>query len=60
MNKVFSLLAASFTSTNAQALFTDQPSFETNLQSQNSSLIPEYRVGRFGMDHYEYVTQGAW
>lgn len=63
MKKVFSLLAVSLTSTNAQAVFAEQPSFDsvdTNLQSQNSSLIPQYRIGNYGMDHYKYVTQGAW
>ena len=63
MNKILSLLAVSLTSTNAQAVFSEQPSFEsieTNLQSQNSSLIPQYRFGRYGMDHYKYVTQGSW
>ncbi len=60
MKKVFSLLAVSFTSTNSQTVFADQPSFETNLQSQNSSLIPQYRAGRFRMNHWKYVTQGTW
>ena len=63
MKKVFSILALSVAGANAQAVFADQPSIEstqTNLQSQSSSLTPDYRVGRFGMDHYKYVTQGAW
>ena len=55
MKKVISILAVSFTGSNAQAIFADQPSIEsaqTNLQSQSSSLTPDYIVGRFGMDHY--------
>ena len=63
MKKVISNLAVSFTGKNAQAIIADQPSIEsvqTNLQSQSPSLIPSYRSGRFGMDHYQYVTQGAW
>ena len=63
MKKALSILAVSFASANAQAVFADQPSIEsveTNLQYQNSSLIPQYHIGNFGMSHYRYVTQGAW
>ena len=55
MKKVISILAVSVAGANAQAVFADQPSIEsaqTNLQSQSSSLAPDYKVGRFGMDHY--------
>jgi hypothetical protein len=56
MKKVISILALSVAGANSQAVFADQSSIEsaqTNLNYQNSSLIPSYRVGRFGMDHYK-------
>ena len=60
--KAFSILAVSVSSASAQALvFADQPIFgEINNLQQSSSLIPSNHIGRFGINHFEYVTQGAW
>jgi hypothetical protein len=43
MNKAISLLSVSFTSTNAQAVFKDQPCFEKKPQSQNSFVIVDIK-----------------